>query len=132
MFIATLSVVILLVGALVALMYTWRHDVQELRSVSAQKTELESVNQRLQASNEYLTQRIGKTTTVLQEEVARNVARDHEAAQNAPASTIVDTIRLRLREPFGEDEHTRIGTAPGRVPASTASGSPGNGPKTRC
>lgn len=131
LFLGTLGLVALLSGALVALMYTWRRDVNLLREMAEQRARLFEENDRYKSSNDYLNKRLGQVTEVLHQEVMRAEKQDAAIAKEAPASTVVDTLRMRLREPFSDTDHTRVGTIPTRVPTAESSAAPSGGPKAQ-
>lgn len=92
-----------LVAALVAVVYTWRKDLKAAQIVSEDKLLYEARAQHYEReSAEWKVRYIAKDRE-LQEHAAKAFNSDQKLARDAIPSSVIDTVRERLRAPLASE-----------------------------
>lgn len=90
--------IVAVVGILVAVMYTWRKDVEKLGLLGAQKYLLEADKKQLETDLYEATNQRQKTDILYRDAIDKNTARDVAVAVDGDVFDVVGAFRHRLQD----------------------------------
>ena len=114
------SALVLMAGALIAVVYTWRKDIRTLLITSESKLQIENRCTKLEMNAYELKSRNISLARALEEEIAKASLRDMGIADNGNPTAVVDALKQRLQEDHTSGV-TQIGITPTKVQPANVS-----------